>query len=174
MKNYIKLAIRTEAPSEHRLLHAAMGLCTEVAEVVEWLDGPRTDLEHLREELGDIMWYVAIALNTQRLLMVDKLDSPDLLGEGYDMVKVHVAVGSFMDQIKRQFFYSKELDKVVLTDALDTIVRQCVELNRVYLDSPFDVVLEKNIAKLKARFPDKFTTEAAVNRDLDKEKVALS
>lgn len=174
MKNYIKLAIRTEAPSEHRLLHAAMGLCTEVAEVAEWLDGPRTDLEHLREELGDIMWYVAIALDAQRLIMNDELDNPALLGEEFDMVKVQVAVGSFMDQIKRQFFYNKELDKVVLHEALDTIVKHIVELNRVYLDSPFDVVLEKNIAKLKARFPDKFTNEAAVNRDLDKEKVALS
>jgi hypothetical protein len=36
-----------------------------------------------------------------------------------------------------------------------------------------DAVLEKNIAKLRARYPDKFDAEAAVNRDLDAEKRAL-
>lgn len=34
---------------------------------------------------------------------------------------------------------------------------------------PFEEVFESNIAKLRARFPDKFTLEAAVNRDLAKE-----
>jgi len=33
---------------------------------------------------------------------------------------------------------------------------------------------EANIAKLRTRFPDKFTAAAAVTRDLDAEKVALS
>ncbi|MBS1722752.1 MAG: hypothetical protein JSS66_07055 [Armatimonadetes bacterium] len=35
------------------------------------------------------------------------------------------------------------------------------------------LVLERNIAKLRARYPDKFTMDAALNRDLDKEKSAL-
>lgn len=37
-----------------------------------------------------------------------------------------------------------------------------------------ETVIGRNIAKLKARYPDKFTTENALNRDLDKEKQALS
>ena len=32
----------------------------------------------------------------------------------------------------------------------------------------------KNIMKLRARYPEKFTTEDALNRDLDKEAEALS
>jgi len=34
-------------------------------------------------------------------------------------------------------------------------------------------ILIKNIAKLKARFPDKFTSEDAINRDLDTEREIL-
>ena len=37
----------------------------------------------------------------------------------------------------------------------------------------FEQVLERNIAKLKARFPNKFTSEDAINRDLTKERAIL-
>lgn len=41
------------------------------------------------------------------------------------------------------------------------------------LGGDFQQILERNIAKLKARFPDKFTNENAINRDLDKERAIL-
>lgn len=37
----------------------------------------------------------------------------------------------------------------------------------------WDDDLEKNIAKLKARYPDKFCSDKAINRDLDKERKIL-
>lgn len=37
----------------------------------------------------------------------------------------------------------------------------------------FDMIQRANIDKLRDRFPDKFTTEAANNRDLDKERATL-
>ena len=39
--------------------------------------------------------------------------------------------------------------------------------------SSFDEAMEKNIAKLKARYGDKFSEEAAVERDLGKERSVL-
>jgi NTP pyrophosphatase (non-canonical NTP hydrolase) len=170
MKNYVELAIRTEAPSEHRLLHAAMGFCTEVAEVEEWFLLEVQDKDHLREELGDIMWYVAIALDKLDL----ELEIPEALIYGFDIALLNVSVGRFMDQIKREFFYAKAIDETVLIEALGQIVEQVISINAIVLKEPFDLALEKNIDKLKARFPDKFTNEAAIHRDLDKEKVALS
>lgn len=41
------------------------------------------------------------------------------------------------------------------------------------LGGDFQQILERNIAKLKARFPDKFTNENAINRDLDTERSIL-
>jgi NTP pyrophosphatase (non-canonical NTP hydrolase) len=41
------------------------------------------------------------------------------------------------------------------------------------LDGDFEEILTKNIAKLKARFPDKFTSEKAIERDLTKERNIL-
>ena len=75
---YIDDALRTESGnfpldeskypegSTDRLLHAAMGLTTEAGEFLDALKkhlfyGKPLDLVNLREEIGDIMWYLAIA-----------------------------------------------------------------------------------------------------------------
>ena len=38
----------------------------------------------------------------------------------------------------------------------------------------FEKAMARNIAKLKARYGDKFTRDKAINRDLDKELKSLS
>ena len=43
-----------------------------------------------------------------------------------------------------------------------------------FLGTSFEEIGAKNIAKLKARFPDRFTTEHAVNRDLAREGEVLN
>jgi NTP pyrophosphatase (non-canonical NTP hydrolase) len=64
--SYINAALRTEAPSDQRLLHAAMGMCTETGELMDALKkhmfyGKPLDGVNLSEELGDLFWYIAIA-----------------------------------------------------------------------------------------------------------------
>lgn len=76
MDNFIAEALRSEATltplssiyehNTNRLLHAGMGLSTEAGEFLDALKKPLfygkpLDLINLREELGDIMWYVAVA-----------------------------------------------------------------------------------------------------------------
>lgn len=109
-ENYTKALVRLSDPRTIRLLHAAMGLCTEAGEFVDQLKkhifyGKPLDTVNLMEELGDSTWYERIAL-----------------------------------------------------DALETN----------YLE-----MLRRNVAKLKARFPEKFTEENANNRDLNKERNIL-
>lgn len=122
MKNYIEQAMRTESSDLNqvadrmvqsrtmRLQHAAMGLVTEAGEFTDALKkhvwyGKPLDKTNLKEEIGDILWYLAIAC-----------------------------------------------------DALST---------------DFDTEMERNINKLRARYPDKFCDVKAVNRDLDAERVIL-
>ena len=73
MQDYIKLAIKTEAPYSElptrvgsiqvcRLLHASIGLCTEIGELLEAVDKPEFK-DHAKEEIGDLWWYLAIAFD---------------------------------------------------------------------------------------------------------------
>lgn len=68
---YQELAGRTEKPLPteiERLVHAALGLSTEVGEFTTPIKaaaiyGKPMDLTNIQEELGDILWYVALAAN---------------------------------------------------------------------------------------------------------------
>lgn len=77
-KEYIQDAIRTESrdfdsmnkrltdDGTKRLMHAAFGLSTEAGEFLDAMKkhifyGKELDRINLREELGDLFWYIAIA-----------------------------------------------------------------------------------------------------------------
>ena len=80
--------------------------------------------------------------------------------------------GEFMDALKRYVFYGKELDTVNLIEELGDVtwyLRIACDVLGVSLAE----VIQKNVDKLRKRFPDKFTEDKAVNRDLEEERAAL-
>ena len=66
----------------------------------------------------------------------------------------------------------REINKVNLVEEAGDIMWYLAMLLRE-LDTDFETVGEKNIAKLRVRYPEQFTEEAAVNRDTDKEEEVL-
>jgi NTP pyrophosphatase (non-canonical NTP hydrolase) len=76
---YQRLALRTEAPGREpreRLLNAALGLCGEAGEFADSLKKVEfhahpLDLDELRKELGDVLWYAALACDALGLRMGD-------------------------------------------------------------------------------------------------------
>ena len=101
-----------------------------------------------------------------------------LIDKGHDMNLLHAAMGigteagEMLDAFKRKIFYGKELDTVNVKEELGDLMWYMAILMRE-LDLDFEEVLQLNIDKLKARFPDKFTEHDALNRDLDKERSIL-
>lgn len=78
IENYVKYAVRTESRDRSdvearaglgpivRLTHAAMGMCTEAGEFMDVLKkythyNKTMDAVNMEEELGDMMWYIALA-----------------------------------------------------------------------------------------------------------------
>ena len=80
--------------------------------------------------------------------------------------------GEFIDQLKKHIFYGKPLDRVNLKEELGDLCFY-IGVAMDVLETDFDTEQRKNIAKLKARYGDKFSAEAAINRDLDKERKIL-
>ena len=100
----------TDVNKDHDLLHGVLGLITEAAELAEVLKkqhayGKPIDRVNLKEELGDVLWYLPL-----------------------------------------------------LCRALDT---------------DMESIAEMNIAKLKLRYPNKFSKEDAITRNLTAERGLL-
>lgn len=195
--DFPKIAERLSTARNIRLLHAAMGIVTEVTELYEILSKPKFDLINLREECGDATWYCGIALNE---LNIDLNSFCDRVNVGIEaekkalgikssimktifkksyfatrLSKSIVAAGNLLDLMKKGCFYN--IEKLVLSRYEELLVEIFVnmalilELGNYTLKETFDV----NIAKLhKKRFKNKkFTEDEAINRDLVEERKTL-
>ncbi|MCB0379145.1 MAG: nucleoside triphosphate pyrophosphohydrolase family protein [Bdellovibrionales bacterium] len=80
--------------------------------------------------------------------------------------------GEFLDALKKHVFYGKELDTVNLREEMGDIFWYCAIIADE-LEVDFKDVMERNIAKLKARYGEKFSEDKANHRDLDEERQIL-
>lgn len=177
---YQQLALRTarkDLDSTQLLLNGALGLAGESGEVVEaiqehlchdhWLDKTQ-----IAKELGDIFWYLAIAssaldvdLDTIFQTNVDTpsadLDSTQRLLNG--TLGLAVKSGEVIDTIKKHLFQGHSLNKSYIIEKLGDIYGYLV-VSSSALNIELDAILQMNIDKLKARYPDGFEAERSVNR----------
>lgn len=72
--------------------------------------------------------------------------------------------GEAIDIVKKHLHQGHPLDKEKLLKELGDIAWYLAEVAYA-LDTPLDQVLEGNIAKLKARYPDGFDTEKSLHRN---------
>lgn len=120
--------------------------------------------------------FVSDAMRTESS-MFHKLVSVD--GVEYDEKRLlHAALGmqtesaEFSDAIKKSLFYGKPLDVVNLKEELgDLFWYIAIAIDE--LDTTIDTEMDRVINKLKLRYPEKFTTDKAINRDLEAERALL-
>lgn len=189
-EEYIEGAIKTKSMHYHPdainsdLVHAIFGIVTETAEFMEGVDGKDTffaDKVNLKEEIGDICWYLAIAQKyyTDNNMNVDIFDQ-----EPYDIEfkKVDtfcqmlvVTAGELTDVLKRSFYYGKGKETSQIEDLpclFMKVFKICQSLS-IMLNGNIENIMKTNLEKLQQRFPDKFDTEQVFNRDLKKEREIL-
>jgi NTP pyrophosphatase (non-canonical NTP hydrolase) len=80
--------------------------------------------------------------------------------------------GELIDVYKKNLAYKKEIDYVNLKEELGDILWYIANLCNIN-DWDIEDVLEININKLKVRYPEKFTQENAINRNLEEERKTL-
>lgn len=161
-----------------RGLHAVIGLCTELGELVDDVENARLtgkliDIVNFRAELGDLCWYEAILRDSfdYRIYPVwTNVSAGD--GLQYTLNRLTGIVGNLMDFYKRWMFYGKEPDVLALSTVVDTfsflLATLCYSAG-----TTVEEVRRVNIAKLQKRYPEKFDAEAAINRDEAAERQVL-
>lgn len=105
-------------------------------------------------------------------LVQERLSQEEAARLFHYFVGVGTEAGELLDAIKKSIVYGKPLDKVNLKEEIGDVfwylARACD-----YLGFTFEEVMDVNINKLKARYGEKFTEDAAINRDLEKERQVL-
>lgn len=153
-------------------IHMILGMCSEFNELYE-----ATDDVNRAEELTDINWY----LNNYATLVNLNLDTEFefhnkhfyyVLKNNDYMEMLQVEISKLTDMEKKMFAYKKPIEEYDLQQQVIKIAQRLNDAYAHFNSNPF-VGMERNIAKLKARFPDKFTEHAANNRDLEKERKIL-
>jgi len=82
-------------------------------------------------------------------------------------------VGELQDAIKKHLMYGKTLDRVnIIEEVGDVLWYLALALTSV--DATMEDAMERNIAKLRKRYADKFTEEQALVRDLEAEREVLA
>ena len=195
--NYVERAVRTECPyppvverlsgedglKGARLLHMSLGISNEIGElheatdIHEKSDKPKSELLLIREEIGDLCWYTAGVCDVMELQFIHIMKAepfdPESLAD-LDIVFKQIAIGAgrIAEQVKKHVFYGKQFDHGVIVVGLGEVAEAAMSLALFY-DLDFNKILVDNIAKLAARFPDKFTETDAVNRDKNAEYEAM-
>jgi len=152
------------------LLHSAIGISTEVGEIVEAFNkNELLDIVNLAEEAADVIWYMAIPIRDYEL-DISKLDLAEVTE--FNLEKLVIDSANFLDYIKKISFYNKKIETTEVDKHVINIYSNIISMAHFYgLD--LELALSNNQDKLKARFPDKYDDSKALNRNTDTERAEL-
>lgn len=85
---------------------------------------------------------------------------------------VATEAGELLDVVKKNWAYHKPIDHVNIREEIGDVLWYLALLARA-TGSDLDQIAATNVAKLRARYPEKFTNEQALHRDLGAERAIL-
>lgn len=187
-EQYLIESARTHQSEGKRrdLLHCASGMVTEAGELIDpfkraMFYKKELDVVNVIEEVGDGLWYIAIACRIFNL----NLDLNQENNQYYKTNKIkqiQTKEGLMEFMLGFNEYVNKLAMKIVrVSDFVDikfnieyfTDVIQEMNLIAEMFNFNLDLAMEVNINKLKKRFPNKFTYEDAITRDLKAERELL-
>ena len=157
-EEYQQQARRTMGTSfpEENLEMCLWGIPGEVGEILDLYKKERfhrhpRDKDKYRKEIGDVCWYVAILCHeTDTGFFVSEPVIELWRHSGYDLTR----------QLRRLALEAAKFDIIEPRLVLSLLVHVAELLDL----GPFEDILDLNIAKLKARYPEGFSTEASLAR----------
>ena len=179
LKTYVELASNTLVDlgdHEKNVHHLNLGLLTEKGEFLDPFKktlayGKDLDIVNVGEELADYCWYLSAALHFS-----GKKDSfSSTFSQIVNLIDKRLAKDKEFNEAKTLF---KDKPYVVALNLHKELEGKVTDLSSIYtfckvIDIDFWQILTNNNEKLKVRFPNKFSQERALNRDLDTERNKL-
>lgn len=154
---YMPLARRTCVELETRLednIHMVLGVLGEFAEFAKCNNPNEIDYE-----AGDVLWYPA------NWYLINNREFTNNPGE---MSGMFFYIAELGEMYKKALAYKKPEDVDRCKELMDTIVSTMFLTLNTNGKTP-SYIMALNIRKLKTRFPDNFTEELAINKDIQKE-----
>jgi len=109
--------------------------------------------------------------------IAQRLKEPSTIDLLHAAIGMATESGEILDMVKKHIFYGAKLDLVNLEEELgDSNFYQSLAIHAARMKdyyTSWEQICDKNIEKLRARYGDKFSEDAALNRDLDKEREIL-
>ena len=157
------------ASKKEDLAHMVMGICSEISELEEAIS--KNDRNGIGEELADIQWYIS---NYNNIIGTEYVGNDTVSSDNIEMlIKLLYSQCSLLqDLVKKYLAYDKKINSSIEKSILYNIEGILVAIYDLYGIS-YEEYMEKNILKLKARYPDKFENTLALNRNLEVERSIL-
>ena len=187
MPGYQALAMRTSSEGHDRVLNGCMGLVGETGEIVDVIkkwkfqSGDRADLpvDKIVEECGDVLWYCAEIMTGldanlelwygNYVAVFGVVRNPDA---DMDIADLALSI-SFAAHMPRRILENgtgrirenlePEDERSAIWTVL-TLMRSLETLLETHCACTMRECMEKNIEKLKKRYPDGFDPERSLNR----------
>lgn len=108
----------------------------------------------------------------QRIEKMTGYRHDDILDLLHGVMGISTEAGEIMDNLKKCLFYGKPIDRVNLIEELGDLMWY-IAIMCDSIDIELETVMNHNIAKLRKRYPEKFSEDKALNRDLGAERKIL-
>lgn len=151
------------------LLHATIGVLTEIDELLENYNN-EPDPTNIFEEISDISWYLAILGREFDLEIPEKVETP--LTDFELILEITKKTLKLLDFLKKKLYYNKPIQDELFIQNTKEILSLVVSFANLY-HIELEKCFETNISKLKSRYGEKFSSDRAINRNLDLERTIL-
>lgn len=180
LSEYVELACVTESVVEpiegldSRMLHGLMGMCTEAGEFIDALKrhlyyGKELDTVNLLEEVGDLCWYLAIICDVMDLNFEEEVDKAMALNDDTECRPLLFVASELNAVCGGNLVTMTTQGQPHVVTPLFVLIDELID----ELEGSWTEICDKNIAKLKARYGEKFDAHKALNRDTDAEREIL-
>jgi len=147
---------------EERIELCLFGICGEVGEIVDLYKKERfhkveTPMEKYEKEMGDVLWYIA-----------NLCTETDTVFEPYHKsLRYHLldrASGHIFETPASMLKYLAKIASQFDTIDPQQVLTQIIKIGTTLGCRPIEEIADMNIAKLKARYPNRFNTQDSIAR----------